>query len=200
MACRRRFFVAVSRSPRLTLLIRRCREKIFACRPGRFLGRIDGSGFQLDSAASPGPVQRDCRGRQSPVAATPRRKEFGDALHGTRKLPWGRGDASNLHAEEFAEGPAGIVIGSLLRIVGAPVLVVEQGVGDAGVRLIHADDVAGLRENGVRWLRRFGFILGGRRLRFRLAFGLAFAFTSSEEGPPGRRWWRGRDFHVLGAA
>ena len=52
------------------------------------------------------------------------------------------GDAHHLHVEKFAERPAGVVIGGFLRIVGAPILVIEQRVGDAGIGLVHADDVA----------------------------------------------------------
>ena len=65
----------------------------------------------------------------------------GDTLHrdvqdlGVRR-------AQRAHAEALGEGPAGVVVRILLRIVRAPVLVVEQGVGDARVGLIHADDVA----------------------------------------------------------
>src|SRR5579884_1054339 len=59
----------------------------------------------------------------------------------------------------------------LLRIVGGPVLPVEQGIGDARVRLIHPDDVTaggkgaggGLRLLGlcVARVRRSGLLLGG---------------------------------------
>ncbi len=48
----------------------------------------------------------------------------------------------HLHVAEFAEGPAGVVVDALLRIVGGPVLIVEQRIGDAAVGLIHAQNVA----------------------------------------------------------
>src|SRR6266849_1257561 len=67
--------------------------------------------------------------------------KFGDMLHWNRE-DFGVCDASDLHAEEFTEGPGGVVVGSGLRILGAPVLVVEQSVGGAGVGLIHANDIA----------------------------------------------------------
>ena len=46
--------------------------------------------------------------------------------------------------------------GVLLRIVRAPVLVVHQRVGDAAVRLIHADDVRAGGEGAARRLRPLG--------------------------------------------
>jgi hypothetical protein len=50
-------------------------------------------------------------------------------------------DARGLDVEQLRERPAGVVVRRLLRIVRAPVLIVEQRVRDAAVRLIHADDV-----------------------------------------------------------
>ena len=71
----------------------------------------------------------------------------------------------HLHVKEFAEGPAGVVIRSFLRIVRAPVLVVQQSVGNAGVGLIHANDVTAYGEFACR---------GGGRLRFLLLVFFAF--------------------------
>src|SRR5438045_9419719 len=53
----------------------------------------------------------------------------------------GVGRAQRVDGESLGEGPAGVVVGILLRIVRGPVLIVEQRVGDARVRLVHADDV-----------------------------------------------------------
>src|SRR4029077_11235197 len=59
---------------------------------------------------------------------------FVDALHGSVQN-FRVGDAENFYVEELAKSPAGVVVGSLLRVVGAPVLMIEQGVGDAGIGL-----------------------------------------------------------------
>src|SRR5207302_1545675 len=61
-------------------------------------------------------------------------------------------DANGLRVEEFGEGPAGVVVRRALRIVGAPVLIVEQRIGNAAVRLIHADDIRTGRERARRRL------------------------------------------------
>ena len=53
-------------------------------------------------------------------------------------------DPDNFQVEEVSEGPSGVVVGMFLRIAGSPELAIEQGIGDAGIRLIHADhDAAG---------------------------------------------------------
>src|SRR5438045_6977267 len=46
----------------------------------------------------------------------------------------GVGRAQRVDGESLGEGPAGVVVGILLRIVRGPVLIVEQRVGDARVR------------------------------------------------------------------
>ena len=51
------------------------------------------------------------------------------------------GHADNLNIAEFAEGPRRVVVGTPLRIIGAPVLVIEQHVRDPAVGLIHADEI-----------------------------------------------------------
>ena len=51
-------------------------------------------------------------------------------------------DAEGLDVEELGEAPAGVVVGVLLRVVGCPVLLVEESVGGAGVGLVETDDVA----------------------------------------------------------
>jgi hypothetical protein len=43
-----------------------------------------------------------------------------------------------------------------LRIARTPVLIVEQGVGDAAVGLVHAHDVTAGREGARFGFRRFG--------------------------------------------
>ena len=50
------------------------------------------------------------------------------------------GDADSLDVEQLGKRPAGVVVRRLLRIVGAPILIVHQRIGDAAVRLIHAND------------------------------------------------------------
>ena len=52
------------------------------------------------------------------------------------------GDADRLDGKALRKGPAGVVVGARLRLVRRPVLVIEQRVGDPGVRLIHPHDVA----------------------------------------------------------
>src|SRR5208282_5320093 len=47
---------------------------------------------------------------------------------------------------QFAERPAGVVVRRFLRIVGTPVLMVEERIGDAGIGLVHADDVGSGRK------------------------------------------------------
>ena len=56
----------------------------------------------------------------------------------------------HLHVAQLAQGPAGVVVNILLRIVRRPVLVIEQRIGDAAIRLIHAQNVTSRRE-GARF-------------------------------------------------
>ena len=91
-------------------------------------------------------------------------------------------DAHDLDVEQLAERPAGVVVRIALRIVRRPVLIVEQRVGDAAVRLVHADEIRaggegprlGLRLLGVgtltvlRWM-----LLAIRRRRVRAALAVA---------------------------
>src|SRR6266849_6215309 len=95
--------------------------------------------------------------------------KFGDMLHWNRE-DFGVCDASDLHAEEFTEGPGGVVVRSGLRILGAPVLVVEQSVRGAGVGLIHANDIAAGGKVASGWRRGFWFLLGLARLAWLLFF------------------------------
>ena len=60
------------------------------------------------------------------------------------------GHARHLDVAELAEGPPGVVVDALLRIVGRPVLVVEQRVGDAAVGLVHAHHVGAGGEGAGR--------------------------------------------------
>src|SRR5437660_1494363 len=85
---------------------------------------------------------------------------FVDALH--RDFEHFRvGDAKYFDVEELAEGPAGVVIRGFLRIVGTPVLVIEERVGDAGIGLIHADHYAAGGEFARRRLSLlFLFVIG----------------------------------------
>ena len=76
-----------------------------------------------------------------------------DALHGSVKH-LGIGDADHLHIEEFAKGPAGIVVRRFLRIIGTPVLMVEQRVRHTRIGLIHTNDIAPGRELDNCWLGR----------------------------------------------
>jgi hypothetical protein len=68
-------------------------------------------------------------------------------------------NADHFQIEEVSEGPSGVVVGMLLRIAGGPELAVEQRIGDAGVRLIHADDDAAGGEGLL--LRLVSALLGG---------------------------------------
>ena len=82
----------------------------------------------------------------------------GDALHrNVEHFDICRPQCTN--REAFGEGPTGVVVWILLRIVRAPVLIVEERVGDARVRLVHADDVAS------RWKRPCLRRCRGRRRR-----------------------------------
>ena len=71
-----------------------------------------------------------------------------DALH-RRVEHFQIDDSRRLHVVQLAKGPAGVVIRRLLRIVRAPVLIIEQRVGNAAVRLIHAHDVPAGRERSA---------------------------------------------------
>src|SRR5260370_1618484 len=83
--------------------------------------------------------------------------QFGDALH--RRLQDFRvSHARYLHTVEFAKRPSGIVVGSLLRILWAPVLMIQKSVRDARVRLVHANHVAARRKRLARWLRLLVFL------------------------------------------
>src|ERR1019366_6730680 len=72
------------------------------------------------------------------------------------------GDARYLYVAELAEGPAGIVVDAFLRIVGGPVLVVEQGIGYAAIGLVHAQNVTGGGESARLGLGFFGGLSGRR--------------------------------------
>ena len=85
--------------------------------------------------------------------------------------------ANGLHAEGLGKRPARIVVGIRLRIVRRPVLVVEQRVRDAGVRLIHPDDVAA--RGKLAWF-------GARRCRRRWP-PRPPALSAPVPPPPGRR-------------
>ena len=63
------------------------------------------------------------------------------------------GHTDGLRVEPFRERPARVVVRVLLRVVRAPVLVVEQRVRDARVRLVHSDDVRAGRERSRRGRR-----------------------------------------------
>ena len=56
------------------------------------------------------------------------------------------------HIEELAEGPSGVVVGMLLRIVGGPKLAIEQSIRGPGIRLIHAHDNAADGKRLLAWL------------------------------------------------
>src|SRR5258708_23867259 len=70
-----------------------------------------------------------------------RRLHFADALH-CRVEHLRISHAKYFYVEEFAESPASVVVGSFLRVVRTPILMIEERVGDAGVGLVHADDEA----------------------------------------------------------
>ena len=55
-------------------------------------------------------------------------------------------DTRCLHGERFRERPPRVVVRVFLRIVRAPVLIVENCVGDSRVRLVHPNDVRACRE------------------------------------------------------
>src|ERR1044072_202009 len=77
-------------------------------------------------------------------------------------------DAHYFDVREFAHGPGGVVVDVGLRIVRRPVLVIEQGIGDAAVGLVHADDVTARRACAILGLqRRSG---GSGRTRTRSVF------------------------------
>src|SRR5207244_9848817 len=50
-------------------------------------------------------------------------------------------DSYDLHVAQLAECPAGVVVNVLLRIARAPILIIEQNICYATVRLVHAYDV-----------------------------------------------------------
>ena len=56
------------------------------------------------------------------------------------------GYAHDFDVAELAHGPGSIVIDVLLRITGTPKLIVEQGISNAAVGLIHAHDVRARRK------------------------------------------------------
>src|SRR5581483_3362453 len=56
------------------------------------------------------------------------------------------GHALDANVAAFPKCPACIIVNLLLRIVGAPVLIIEQFVGYATVWLIHSNDVTAGRE------------------------------------------------------
>src|SRR5215469_5396408 len=69
------------------------------------------------------------------------RSDLRHLLHGNVE-DFGICDTKDFHVEKFAEGPASVIVGSFLRIVRRPKLIVEERVGDAGVGLVHTNDVA----------------------------------------------------------
>src|SRR6185369_9943150 len=95
------------------------------------------------------------------------------AMHGVhgRVEHFDIGDALHFHVAKLAEGPAGVVVDALLGIVGGPVLIVEQGVGDAAVGLIHAHHIAARGVGVGLELGFFGGLGGGRSVLRRIVLG-----------------------------
>ncbi len=71
--------------------------------------------------------------------------------------------AHHLHIERIAHRPAGIVVGFFLRVLRRPVLAIEQRIGDARIRLVHAHDIAtGSKRARLEFRRlRLLLVLGG---------------------------------------
>ena len=112
-------------------------------------------GFDLDVGVvfAEGVAQRQHRVRavvghqeDRPRAADARRRthRLGDGIH-RRREDLALDDAQRFDIEQFAEAPAGVVVRMGLGIVRAPVLAVEERVGDPAVRLVHAHDEAACR-------------------------------------------------------
>src|ERR1039458_8805769 len=57
----------------------------------------------------------------------------------------------NFQVEEVSEGPSSVIVWMLLWIGSGPELTIEQGIGDARVGLIHADDDAASWERALRF-------------------------------------------------
>ena len=55
-------------------------------------------------------------------------------------------NAHDLHVAELAKGPCGVIVRTALRIVRAPVLVVEKHVRDPAVGLVHANQIRACRK------------------------------------------------------
>src|SRR5439155_10786670 len=70
-----------------------------------------------------------------------RRADFTvDAIHGRVKdLRVNYTNSRNIR--ELAHGPGGIVVNLSLRVVGRPILIIQERVGDAAVGLVHANDI-----------------------------------------------------------
>src|SRR5688572_30373335 len=64
------------------------------------------------------------------------------------------GDAHNFNIPEFTHGPCGVIVNVRLWIVWRPILMIEQSIADAAVRLVHADDVAAGWESSIFSFRR----------------------------------------------
>ena len=91
------------------------------------------------------------------------RIDFADFAHG-RVEKGDVSDAHGFHAAKCAKSPASVIVGA--GIAWAVILRVENHVGEAAVRLVHADDVAAGRDNRFRGLLFvFGSGVGSRFLR-----------------------------------
>ncbi|NBS60061.1 MAG: hypothetical protein EBS65_24095 [Betaproteobacteria bacterium] len=109
----------------------------------RFLGRLEIGGLECIAECRERVVRIVVDGvdHSRPSDAARRRQRTGDQLH-RHVEDLAISNANGLHGETFREGPARVVVRGLLRILRAPVLIVEERVGNTRVRLIHADDVA----------------------------------------------------------
>ena len=104
-------------------------------------------------------------------------------------------DSHHLNITKLPERPTRIVVDCFLRIVRAPILIVEKHIRDPAVRLIHSDDVAARRELSRLRLRLLLFLIGSRvRIRFLVGgvrLSLLFLHGNRE------RCGRSRDFTTL---
>src|SRR5271169_3339239 len=129
-----------------------------------FFRGVDGRAFQAIAERGESGLGMIIDGEEGAFALDAAKgTQLGDALHGHGE-DLRVGDASDLYAVEFAEGPGGVVVGSPLWIFGAPVLVVEKRVGDAGIGLVHANDKAPGGKVARGGGRRFWLFIGVGRL------------------------------------
>ena len=129
---------------------------------------------------------------------------IGDRLHG-RLQDRRVGHTGDVDVEQCGKGPAGVVVGVFLRVVWRPVLLVQQGIRNGRIGLVHAHDKTARGKGRLRG--DFTRLAAGNRHRCRrrellqlhmlaleygqqlhLPVGFGFAGRQNIRGGAGKSW------------